>query len=117
ERHQRKERRELGIDRAVERLDDRVVDDILERLAAMASHILTDAVEDDDRIVDRKADNGEESRQEQRVYLPPKETAGQRRQPENYQDVVYHRQDCRGPIPEWVGNVPEGEGKVEENPD
>ena len=73
QRHQRQDDGEAGVDRAAERLQDRVVDDRGERLAGVAGLVLADPVEDDDRVVDGEADDGQHRGHEQGVDLDPEE--------------------------------------------
>ena len=56
----RQERHDRGHDRATERLRGADVDDLAQRLAAMTAEVLADAVVDDDRVVDRVADDREQ---------------------------------------------------------
>ena len=66
---------QAGRDRAPERLQDRVVDDLVERLAEVARLVLADPVEHDDRVVDAEADDGQHRGHEQGVDLDVEERA------------------------------------------
>ena len=80
QREQRQHDGQAGHDRAPERLQDRVVHDLGERLAGVAGLVLADPVEDDDRVVDAEADDGQHRGHEQAVDLDAEERArGSRR--------------------------------------
>ena len=78
---QRQHDGQARVDRAAERLEDRVVDDPVERLADVAGPVLADPVEHDDRVVDAEADDGQHGGHEQGVDLDVEERAedGERR--------------------------------------
>ena len=66
---QREHDGQAGHDRPPERLQDRVVDDRVERLAGVAGTVLADPVEDHDRVVDAEADDRQHRGHEQAVDL------------------------------------------------
>ena len=106
---QRHHHRQAGVDRSTERLQDRVVDDRAERLAGVAHPVLPDPVEDDDRVVDREADDGQQRGHEQGVELEPEEEAEHREDPDHDDHVVQERDDRRGPVPEPEADPQVGE--------
>ena len=75
---QRDHHGQAGGDRPAERLEDRVVDDPVERLAGVPGAVLADPVEHDDRVVDREADDRQHRRHEQAVDLDGEERAEDR---------------------------------------
>ena len=95
QREQRQHDREAGHDRPGERLQDRVVDDLGERLAGVAGTVLADPVEDDDRVVDAEADDGQHRGHEQGVDLDVEERPEDRERADDDDDVVDER-DERG---------------------
>ena len=66
-----------------------------ERLAGVARLVLADAVEDDDRVVDAEADDGQHRGHEQGVDLDVEERAEDREDADDDDDVVEQR-DERG---------------------
>src|SRR3954447_2105140 len=91
QRQQRDHDREAGGDRPAERLEDRVVDDPVERLAGVARAVLTDPVEHDDRVVHGEADDRQHRGHEQAVDLEPEERPEDRERADDDQDVVEER--------------------------
>ena len=88
DRQQRDERRG---ERPADRLPERDVDDRRERRAPHDRHVLADAVEDDDRVVDRVTEHGQHRGDRRFGHLPP----CQRVDADRDQDVVQHRDDHR----------------------
>ena len=75
----------------VEHLAHRAVDDLRERRPRHARHVLADAVEHDDRVVERVAEDGQQRRDRRRRHLP----AGQRVDARRDQQVVHQRDQHR----------------------
>ena len=74
----------------------RAVDDLRERGARHPRDVLPDAVEHDDRVVEREAQDGEQRRDRRRRHLPAGEGVDARRD----QDVVHQRDQHRhGELP------------------
>ena len=88
DRQQRDERRRQ---RAADRLPERDVDDRRERRAPHDRHVLADAVEDDDRVVDRVTEHGQDRGDRRLGHLAP----GERVDADGDQDVVEQRGDHR----------------------
>src|SRR2546425_10950042 len=100
---------ERGDDGPRERLHDRVIDDRVERLAGVQPEVLADAVEDDDRVVDREADDREHGGDEEAVDLNVQEEAEESEDPEDDRRVVEQRDDGGDPVAErGPAEVPEG---------
>ena len=77
-------------------LAHRAVDDLRERRARHARHVLADPVEHDDRVVEREAQDGEQRRDRRRRHLPADEGVDARRD----QEVVHQRDQHRhGELP------------------
>ena len=66
-----------------------------ERLAGVAGLVLADPVEDDDRVVDAEADDGQHRGHEQRVDLDAEERAEDREDADDDDDVVEQRDERR----------------------
>ena len=96
QREHRQHRAEAGGQRAHDDLAHRPVDDLGERGARHARHVLADPVEHDDRVVEREAQDGEQRRDRRRRHLPADEGVDARRD----QDVVHQRDQHRhGELP------------------
>ena len=113
QRGQRQDDGEARRDRPAERLQERVVDDLGERLAGVAGAVLADPVEDDDRVVDAEADDREHRRHEQAVDLDVEERAQDGEEAEDDDDVV-EEGDERG---DAQLHVAEAEGDPAEDPE
>ena len=113
ERREREDHDEARVDRPAERLQDRVVDDRGERLAGMAGAVLADPVVDDDRVVDREADDRQHRGDEEAVDLEPEERAEDGERADDHDDVVEQRHEGGRPEPE----VAEAERHPEQDPD
>ena len=72
-----------------------MVDDLVEGLALVARPVLPDAVEDDDRVVHREADDGQHRGDEQAVDLDVEERPEDREDPEDDDHVVEQRDERR----------------------
>ena len=72
-------------------LAHRAVDDLRERGPRHARHVLADAVEHDDRVVEREAQDGQQRRDRRRRHLPAGEGVDARRD----QQVVHQRDEHR----------------------
>ena len=84
-------RAERGRQRAHDDLGHRAVDDLGERRARHPRDVLADAVEHDDRVVEREAENREQRRDRRRRHLPADEGVDARRD----EDVVHQRDQHR----------------------
>ena len=73
-----------GQDRAAERLVEGVVGGLVDRLVAVQRDALADAVEDDDGVVDRVADDSKQRRKHGQIELQSK----QRKDPERKHHIV-----------------------------
>ena len=60
-RQHREKHESIGDHRSRKRLIDRVVGDLVKRLAPVKTAILSDAIEHDDRVVNRKADERQQA--------------------------------------------------------
>ena len=90
-----------------------MVDDRRERLAGVADAVLADAVEDDDRVVHREADDGQHRGHEQGIDLEPEERSADGEDADDHDDVVEQRGDGGHAHPEVV----EAEGHPAEDAD
>ena len=99
----REERDARRDDRPAQRLVDAQVHDLVERLAAQQPRVLADAVEDDDRVVHRVADDRQHRRHDVQRQLVVEE----REHREHDEDVVEGRDDRadREDEPESEGDV------------
>ena len=87
----RQRRGERRRQRADDDLGHRAVDDLRERRARHARHVLPDAVEHDDRVVEREAQDGQQRRDRRRRHLP----AGEGVDARGDQQVVRQRDEHR----------------------
>ena len=87
----REQGREAGRQRAGQHLAHRAVDDLREGRPRHPRHVLADSVEDDDRVVERVAEDGQEGGDRPARHLP----AGQRVDARGDQDVVEDRDQHR----------------------
>ena len=87
----------------------------VERLARALRKILTNPVEDHDRIVHREADDGQHGSHEWRVHLDVQQLAQDREDAEHHQHVVQHRDHRSGAEADWVRRVAESKTDVEED--
>ena len=88
---------EARVDRAGQRLQDRMVDDAAEALAGMAGAVLTDPVVDHDRVVDREADDRQHRGDEEAVDLEPEERPEDRERADDHDHVVDAAPRARSP--------------------
>ncbi len=84
---------QAGHDRPGERLQDRVVDDLVERLAEVTRLVLADPIEHHDRVVDREADDRQHRGHEQRIDLDMEERAEDRERADHDDDVMEQRHE------------------------
>ena len=80
--------REARVDRPAERLQDRMVDDQIERLSGVARLVLSDSVVDDDRVVNAEADDRQHRRDEECVDLHPEQRAQDGEDTDDHDHVV-----------------------------
>ena len=96
QREHRQQRAEARRQRAHDDLGHRAVDDLRERRARHPRDVLADAVEHDDRVVERVAQDGQQRRDRRRRHLPADEGVDARHD----QDVVHQRDQHRhGELP------------------
>ena len=102
----------MGEDAARERLIDRAVQDLLERLVLVFVQILPDPVEDDDRVVQGVAHHREHRGHHGQAYFQPHDA----NEHDGRQDVVRGRTDGREPEAplEAVGEVGQNREKGKE---
>ena len=91
QREDRQQRAERRRQRPRQHLAHRAVDDLRERGARHARHVLAHAVEHDDRVVERVAQDRQQRRDRRRRHLP----AGQRVDARRDQQVVHQRDQHR----------------------
>ena len=77
-----------------------MVDDRAEGLARVADAVLPDAVEDDDRVVHREADDRQQRRHEQGIELETEQVPQDGEGADHHHHVVQERNDRRGSEPE-----------------
>ena len=90
-REHRQQRAEAGRQRAHHDLGHRAVDDLREGRARHARDVLAHAVEHDDRVVEREAQDGEQRRDRRRRHLPAGEGVDAARDQEVVQQRDQHR--------------------------
>src|SRR6266540_2302465 len=93
ERHGCEEHGARGDDRAAQGLVERLVDQFLECAPRAQLQVFTDAVEDDNGIVDGKADDCQDRGDHGGVELAPRKAIGQTVATDCHEDVVDHRHD------------------------
>ena len=89
QRDQSQERRDRGHDGARKRLVERAIDQLGQRHGLVAAQVLADPIIDDDRIVDRVADDREHRRDRGEIELEPE----QREQAERGHGIMDQRHD------------------------
>ena len=85
----RQQRRAGGDDRAAEGLVDRLVDDVVQRIAPHRAQVLAHAIEDDDRVVRGIARDRQDRRDDVQAHVVPEE----RQERERDEQIVDRRDD------------------------
>ncbi len=94
-----------------------MIHDVLERITRAADEVLADAVEHDDRVVYREADDRQHRHDKGRLDLDGgREQAAQDREDAQHdQRIVEQRGDSGGPVAQRMGDLVEGPPQVQQD--
>ena len=83
----------------------------------MVRQVLSNTVEDDDRVVDAEADHRKQCSNKQRIDLHVEEQAENGKDAEDDEDIMQHGDQCRTAVENGVLRVAERIGHVHQNAD